>query len=111
MEQVNVIKNNELKNYYTELKYGENLDIKLPVTSGTGYSWNLTSTPGLELIGKKTIQNNICFPHPLGRPGASTIQVWTYKGVGKGKQKVEAIYSRPWENKNEKPSILFVNVI
>ena len=104
MEPPDLIKNNEPKNYETDLKYGENLDIKLPVTSGTGYSWNLTSTSGLELIGKKTVHTNI-------KPGASVIQVWTYKGVETGEQKIVAIYSRPWENKSEKPSVLFVNVI
>lgn len=75
----------------------------------TGYSWNMTLSPGLELVSNNYIEKT----HAAGMVGVGGTRTWIIQANDIGSQKVTAIYKRPWEatTGNEKPYSLTVNVI
>jgi predicted secreted protein len=75
------------------LNLGDVLQIELPATGGTGYTWMLT-TPGapcLELLSQTT--------RAVGetRPGSPVMQVWRFQARQAGATEVNLAYYRPWE--------------
>jgi inhibitor of cysteine peptidase len=68
--------------------------LRLPENPTTGYSWQLTLTPGL------VIENESYQPDdPEGRlVGAGGTRLWIFKAVQPGMQTISAFYARPWES-------------
>jgi len=59
----------------------------------TGYSWNLTTTPGLQII------NDTYKPtYTTGKlVGSGGTHIWDISAVATGTQKIQAVYKRSWE--------------
>ena len=95
--QVNHIVVTEQQNTATvNVSKGGIITVKLADNPTTGYSWNLTVTPGLSITNTSFIPD----PQPTGElrlMGAGGTHVWDISTVATGEQKIRAVYSRPWE--------------
>ena len=70
---------------------GETFGIRLQTNPSTGYSWNLSLTPGLSL------QRTEYIPSPTAaRVGVGGVQAYTIVTTVKGSQVVRAEYYQPW---------------
>lgn len=72
------------------------ITVKLQENPTTGFQWNLTTTPGLQ------IKNDTYVPSDttgklIGSGGTHT---WDITAVAIGEQKIEAVYKRSWEPAN-----------
>ena len=72
---------------------GDIIIIELEENPTTGYSWNLTASPGLSLKSDRYEQTG-----DEDMVGSGGVHTWTFEVTGEGGQSVEAVYKRPWEN-------------
>ncbi len=87
------------------LHAGECLEVALPSTVGTGYSWQIANSADnvLKLSGDPKLE-----PEPQGnKVGQSENQVFRFLASGKGTAQLELHYLRPWE-KDRKPAKTFL---
>jgi inhibitor of cysteine peptidase len=71
---------------------GETFGIRLQANPSTGYSWNLSLTPGLSLRGDEYLPSS----SPGQRVGVGGVQSYTIVTTGRGEQHVRAEYRQPW---------------
>lgn len=71
---------------------GSTFVVRLEENPTTGYSWNWTLTPGLELVNTSYASNNTA-----GLAGAGGVRTWELRTNGSGAQTFTAVYKRPWE--------------
>ncbi|HZY84553.1 MAG TPA: protease inhibitor I42 family protein [Gemmataceae bacterium] len=73
---------------------GGALVVKLPITTGTGYTWVIAKNNAdqLKSVGKSTIEKP---DKPL--PGAKTIQVFRFDAAAAGSSELTLEYKRPFE--------------
>jgi inhibitor of cysteine peptidase len=96
---------NETDNGKTiSVKTGDVLDVRLPTTAGTGYSWHLDLSDGLHLIDTNNYASDSI------KYGGSRIQEFVIKAAATGIQKVKGIYKRSWEKETGNESIFMVNI-
>lgn len=88
---------------------GDKLIIMLKENPSTGYSWNLSASPGLLLLND-SYEENIDNKELVGAGG---IHKWMFEVTEEEVQNISAVYMRPWENitGNETDFKLVVNVI
>ncbi len=83
---------NETNNNETvTLPVGSEITISLDENPTTGYSWNVTSSAGLEYV------NDTYIAPETELVGAGGVHVWQYLAAEKGTAEFSAIYKRPWE--------------
>lgn len=70
---------------------GTTLNVSLSENPSTGYTWNWTLTPGLELVNDTYVANE------SGLIGAGGVHTWVLKMTGNDTQTFSAIEKRPWE--------------
>ena len=76
------------------IKKGEALRLSLPENPSTGYSWNLTLSNGLYLVGDEYSSDDTS-----GRlVGAGGTHSWDIRATGIGPQQILGVYRRPWES-------------
>lgn len=75
-----------------DLKAGELVTIRLEENPTTGYSWNMSFTPGLELMKDEFFSSA-----DTELVGAGGVHEWTFKASSAGQYNVSGIYKRPWE--------------
>ncbi len=73
-----------------QLATGTTFNVSLSENPTTGYSWNWTLTPGLELI-------NTSFASNGSMPGAGGVRTWELKTNDSAAQTFNAVYKRPFE--------------
>ena len=85
-----------------ELDRGDALEISLPATSGTGYTWQAEPVPGgfVKQVGEPA------FTLDSAMPGASGHQIFHFGIEASGTGTLEIRYLRPWE-KGSKPAKIF----
>ncbi len=84
---------NETNNNETvTLPVGSAITISLDENPTTGYSWNVTSSAGLEYV------NDTYIAPETGLVGAGGVHVWEYLAAEEGSAEFSAVYKRPWEN-------------
>ena len=73
---------------------GGTLVVKLPITTGTGYTWEVAKndTDRLKLAGKPTMEKP---DKPV--PGAKTTQVFRFEAAAAGTTELTLEYKRPFE--------------
>jgi inhibitor of cysteine peptidase len=64
--------------------------IQLKENPTTGFSWNITTSPGLQVLSTSFL------PSSTGRFGAGGTRTWVIKGTGTGLQQFNGIYRQPW---------------
>ena len=84
------------------LDRGDALEISLPATSGTGYTWQAEPVEG----GFVTQVGEPAFALDNAMPGASGHQVFHFGVSASGTGMLEMHYLRPWE-KDAKPAKVF----
>jgi inhibitor of cysteine peptidase len=84
------------------LDRGDALEISLPATSGTGYTWRAEPVAGgfVKQVGEPE------FKRDNAMPGASGYQVFHFAVEARGTGALEMRYLRPWE-KGEPPAKVF----
>lgn len=75
------------------LPAGSEITISLDENPTTGFSWNVTSSVGLDYV------NDTYIAPETGLVGAGGVHVWEYLAAEEGSAEFSAIYKRPWENK------------
>ncbi|WP_158599192.1 protease inhibitor I42 family protein [Methanohalophilus sp. RSK] len=72
---------------------GDSFSIRLEENPSTGYQWNLTTSDGIKIVEDE-------FEPPANEDvvGAAGFHIWTFRIMENGKQQIDAIYKRPWEN-------------
>ncbi|MDD1724952.1 MAG: protease inhibitor I42 family protein [Methanospirillum sp.] len=90
-EEIPGMENTTNEKSLKNLKIGETREIKLNENPSTGYSWNVTVTDGLEIIG-----NTFSGPENNRRMGAGGVRVWTIKATGTGNQTFSGVYRQSW---------------
>lgn len=73
---------------------GDDFSIVLESNPTTGYSWQLSSLPGKELI---SFINSYFETKESAAVGASGRQVWIFKALKAGRTTIYFKYVRPWE--------------
>jgi inhibitor of cysteine peptidase len=84
------------------LDRGDALEISLPATSGTGYTWQ--AEPVADALVKQV--GEPAFALDSAMPGASGHQIFHFAIDGSGTGSLEIRYLRPWE-KDSKPAKVF----
>ena len=66
--------------------------IQLGANPTTGFSWNATASPGLEIFSSDYTENS----HPEGMVGVGGVQTWVLEANDSGVYTFTAIYKQPW---------------
>lgn len=88
---------------------GDTLIITLEENPTTGYSWNLSASPGLSLVNESYEENT----DEDKLIGAGGTHQWQFEVEEEEEQNISAVYKRPWEDitGNETQFNLTINVI
>ncbi len=84
------------------LARGDRLEISLPATSGTGYTWQAAPIAGVLV---KPV-GDTKFKLDNAMPGASGHEIFRFSAEASGTGRLEMRYVRPWE-KDTPPAKLF----
>jgi inhibitor of cysteine peptidase len=69
------------------------ITVKLQENPTTGFMWNLTTTPGLQVINDTYVPTDT-----TGKlVGSGGTHIWDISTVAIGEQKIQAVYKRSWE--------------
>lgn len=88
---------------------GNSIIVRLQENPTTGFSWNLTTSPGLQVVSDTYIPSDT-----TGRlVGSGGTHVWDISAHSAGRQSIQAVYMRPWEpvTGNETSFYLAVEVV
>lgn len=79
-----------------ELRSDQELLVRLPGNSATGYRWSLAAAPAavLKLEGLPTVERD---PAGSGVVGAPRVEIWRFTTAHKGQQVLLFDYRLPWE--------------
>jgi inhibitor of cysteine peptidase len=75
------------------VKTGAIITVKLQENPTTGFSWNLTTTPGLQIIND-TYKPTYTTGKMVGSGGT---HIWDISAVANGEQNIKGVYMRSWE--------------
>jgi len=82
------------------------INLTLSENPTTGYSWNLTTTPGLRIVSDSYVSDD-----PNGtRSGAGGAHHWQITAVAQGLQEIRGIYAQPWENSTANATVFSVEL-
>lgn len=84
------------------LARGDTLEVSLPATSGTGYTWQ--AAPVADALVKQI--GDLRFKADSSMPGTSGHQIFRFSVEGSGNGTLEIHYIRPWE-KDTAPAKVF----
>jgi inhibitor of cysteine peptidase len=77
-----------------EIAKAQNLEIRLPVQGGTGFSWALTHAPSAPV---RLVSSEILPTEAGNRPGGPQMQLFVFTPKAAGSGDIELGYRRPWE--------------
>jgi inhibitor of cysteine peptidase len=72
---------------------GAIITVRLPENPTTGFTWNLTTTTGLQIIND-TYKPTYATGKMVGSGGT---HIWDISAVNTGEQKIKGVYMRSWE--------------
>jgi inhibitor of cysteine peptidase len=75
------------------VKTGAVITVRLQENPTTGFTWNLTTTPGLQIIND-TYKPTYTTGKMVGSGGT---HIWDISAVATGEQKIKGVYMRSWE--------------
>jgi inhibitor of cysteine peptidase len=83
------------------------IQLRLPENPTTGFTWNLSVTPGLSILNDTYIPDDTS-----GKlVGSGGTHVWTLKALQPGEQVVSGVYRRPWEPSTENATRFSLSLI
>ena len=89
------------------VKMGAVITVKLQENPTTGYSWNLTTTPGLQIIND-TYKPTYTTGKMVGSGGT---HIWDISAVATGEQMIKGAYMRSWEAVSGNETAFSLNVV
>jgi inhibitor of cysteine peptidase len=73
--------------------FGSEIQLRLPENPTTGFTWNLSVSPGLSVVNDTYVPDDVS-----GKlVGSGGVHVWVLSATGAGDQVVSGAYRRPWE--------------
>ena len=101
---------NEVQNHATvKVHKGNSITVRLPENPTTGFTWNLSASPGLLVVSDSYIPSDT-----TGKLiGSGGTHVWDISAQSAGIRTIQATYMRPWEQAtgNETAFLLTVVVV
>lgn len=89
----NLVVTEEQNTATVQVNAGAVITVKLKENPTTGFAWNMTTTPGLQIISDSYKPT-----YTTGKMvGSGGIHTWDIKAVATGEQKIQAVYKRSWE--------------
>lgn len=85
---------------------GQIFTLQLPENPSTGYVWQVTTSPGLQIIDSSF--SNTCETKVVGCGGTRT---WKLRGIAVGEQSFVGRYLRPWEKEVVSPRVIKFQII
>jgi len=82
---------------------GQPFQVRLPSNPSTGYSWDVKTTPGLEIVDS-------FYQSPRSAIGAGEEAVWIVRGTQRGTQAFTGWYRRPWEQDVVQPEVILFRI-
>jgi inhibitor of cysteine peptidase len=79
------------------LKNGENFTLNLKENPTTGYSWQLNLSKGLSILSNEYTEYKLPGEKEV-TPGRGGTHSWLIQATAPGRQQVNGIYKRSWEN-------------
>jgi inhibitor of cysteine peptidase len=86
-----------------EITNGQNLEIRLPLQGGTGFSWALERTPSAPV---RLVSSQLLSTEGASRPGGTQTQLFVFATDAAGSGDIALDYRRPWET-NAPPARTF----
>jgi putative hemolysin/predicted secreted protein len=90
----------------TDIAQGTKFAVELAENPTTGFQWNATLSPGLELVS----DDFQTAPHAEGMVGVGGTHTWIILAKDLGSQKFSALYRRSWENVTGNETAYSVNI-
>jgi inhibitor of cysteine peptidase len=83
----------EQNNATVSVARGNTITVRLLENPTTGFVWNLTTTPGLQVMDDSYVPSDT-----TGKlVGSGGTRVWNISAASPGEQKIHAMYRRSWE--------------
>ena len=105
----NLVVNEEQNTTTVTVHQGTSITVRLQENPTTGFTWNLTTSPGLKVVSDSYIPSDT-----TGKlVGSGGTHVWEISAQSVGGQMIQAVYKRPWEQAtgNETAFLLTVVVV
>jgi inhibitor of cysteine peptidase len=83
----------EQNNATVPVNQGNTITLSLPENPTTGFQWNLTITPGLNVTGDIYVPSD----RTGTLVGSGGTHLWEIAVTGTGRQDISAVYKRSWE--------------
>jgi len=99
---------NEVQNHATvKVHKGNSITVRLPENPTTGFTWNLSASPGLLVVSDSYIPSDT-----TGKLiGSGGTHVWDISAQSVGAQTIEGVYLRPWEQATGNETAFLLNVV
>lgn len=83
----------EQNNSMVQMNMSSTITVKLQENPTTGFQWNLTTTPGLQIVKDTYVPSDT-----TGKlVGSGGTHIWDISTVAIGEQKIQAVNKRSWE--------------
>jgi inhibitor of cysteine peptidase len=89
----NLVVNEEQNHATVTVHKGTSITVRLQENPTTGFTWNLTTSPGLKVVSDSYVPSDT-----TGKlVGSGGTHVWVISAQSAGVQTIQAVYSRSWE--------------
>jgi inhibitor of cysteine peptidase len=103
----NLVVNEEQDTATVTVRRGNSIAVRLQENPTTGFTWNLTTSPGLQIVSDSYIPSDT-----TGKLiGSGGTHVWEISALSVGGQTIQAVYRRPWEQATGNETAFFLTVV
>jgi inhibitor of cysteine peptidase len=103
----NLVVNEEQNHATVTVRAGNSITVRLPENPTTGFTWNLSASPGLQVVSDSYIPSDT-----TGKLiGSGGTHVWDISAQSVGGQTIQATYMRPWEQATGNETAFLLNVV
>lgn len=103
----NIVVNEEQNNAIVTVRAGNSITVRLPENPTTGFTWNLSASPGLQVVSDSYIPSDT-----TGKLiGSGGTHVWDISAQSVGTRTIQGVYMRPWEQATGNETAFLLNVV
>ena len=103
----NLVVNEEQNHATVTVHKGSTITVRLQENPTTGFTWNLSASPGLRVVSDSYIPSDT-----TGKLiGSGGTHVWDISAQSAGTRTIEAVYLRPWEPATGNETAFLLNVV
>lgn len=103
----NLVVNEEQDTATVTVRRGNSIAVRLQENPTTGFTWNLTTSPGLQIVSDSYIPSDTTGT----LIGSGGTHVWEISAHSVGGQTIQAVYRRPWEQATGNETAFFLTVV